>query len=170
MPGGGRREGRPEPAPAACRRRRSPALNGRGIFTVTQYSYTFRPGRLKRVAEKGGRHDHSLQALAIREKTVYVAQRPRTARRARSVLYLDVEGLPDEDFYYLIGLTVVDGETRDATLSFWADGEADEASHLGMPSWTAVGARWRTSSCSTTAATSRSSWSGWRPATAATPG
>jgi predicted RecB family nuclease len=100
------------------------ALNARGIFTVTQYSYTFRPGRMKRAT--GRKHDHSLQALAIREKTVYIAKRPELpAGKAR--VYLDVEGLPDEEFYYLIGMTVVGGESR-RHLSFWANSPAEEAS------------------------------------------
>src|SRR5262249_15866919 len=43
-------------------------LNKRGIFTVHQLSYTFRPGRLKRMRETGGRHEQALQALAVREK------------------------------------------------------------------------------------------------------
>src|SRR6266545_603598 len=83
-------------------------LKGRGIFTVTQFSHTFRPGRLKRVKEPGGRHEHALQALAVREKTVYVARRPRLPD-GKVRAYLDVEGLPDRDFYYLIGLSVEDG-------------------------------------------------------------
>jgi predicted RecB family nuclease len=99
-------------------------LNAKGIFTVTQYSYTFRPGRMKRVA--GKKHDHSLQALAVREKTIYVAKRPEVPE-GKIMLHLDVEGLTDEGFYYLIGLTVVGGESR-RHLSFWADGEAEEAS------------------------------------------
>ena len=50
-----------------------------------------------RAAEKAGRkHDQSLQALAVRENTVYVAQRPQLPE-ARVLLYLDVEGLPDRD-------------------------------------------------------------------------
>src|SRR5262249_46820116 len=78
-------------------------LNRRGIFTVMQYSYTFRPGRMKRAA--GAKHDHSLQALAVREQTAYIARRPELPG-GRTRLYLDVEGVPDEDFYYLIGLTI----------------------------------------------------------------
>jgi predicted RecB family nuclease len=102
------------------------ALNARGIFTVTQYSYTFRPGRMRRVQEKAGwKHDHSLQALALREKTIYVAQRPELPD-ARARLYLDVEGLPDEGWYYLIGLTIVEGDSR-RQLSLWATSEAEEA-------------------------------------------
>src|SRR5262249_47219707 len=99
-------------------------LNGRGIFTVTQYSYTFRPGRIKRIA--GKKHDHSLQALALREKTIYVAKRPDLPD-GKTSLFLDVEGLPDEGFYYLIGLTILEGESR-RHLSFWADGRAEERS------------------------------------------
>jgi predicted RecB family nuclease len=99
-------------------------LNRRGIFTVTQYSYTFRPGRMKHAA--GGKYDHSLQALAVREQTTYVARRPELPGGVTR-LYLDVEGLPDEDFYYLIGLTVEEGDCR-RHFSYWADNPADEAS------------------------------------------
>jgi hypothetical protein len=80
---------------------------------------------MKRAAETAGKkHDHALQALAIREKTVYVARRP-TLPEGKALVYLDVEGLPD-DFYYLIGLTVVQGSTR-REFSLWADTKADEA-------------------------------------------
>jgi predicted RecB family nuclease len=99
------------------------ALNARGIFSVTQYSYTFRPGRLKRAP--GKKYDHSLQALAVREGTVYVTQRPQFPD-APARLYLDVEGLPEEDSYYLVGLHIVEAGCR-RQLSFWADGEAEEA-------------------------------------------
>jgi predicted RecB family nuclease len=102
------------------------ALHERGIFTITQYSYTFRPGGMKRAAaSRGRRHDYSLQALAIREKTVYVAERPQIPD-AKARLYLDVEGLPEEDFYYLIGLTIDEGGQQ-RRLSFWADSQAEEA-------------------------------------------
>jgi predicted RecB family nuclease len=83
--------------------------NRKGIFTLTQLSCMFRPRRMKRVAAK--KHDRSLQALAIRENTVYVAQRPEVPED-KVRLYLDVEGMPDNAFYYLIGLTIVEGESR----------------------------------------------------------
>jgi predicted RecB family nuclease len=101
------------------------ALHSRGIFTVTQYSYTFRPGRLRRAAGKQGhKPDHALQALALREGKVYIARRPQLPG-ARTRAYLDVEGVPDEGLYYLIGLTVEDGAGR-RHLSWWADRAADE--------------------------------------------
>jgi predicted RecB family nuclease len=39
---------------------------------------------------------------------------------------LDIEGLPDRDFYYLIGLSIV-SEGRETFQSYWADTQADEA-------------------------------------------
>ena len=44
-------------------------LHSKGIFTVTQLSYTFRPRRRpKRLRDKREKYHHSLKALAIREK------------------------------------------------------------------------------------------------------
>jgi hypothetical protein len=65
-----------------------------------------------------------LQALAIREKTVYIHGTPELPKRQSSV-YLDIEGLPDRDFYYLIGaLVVADG--HETFYSFWADNKCDQ--------------------------------------------
>jgi hypothetical protein len=99
-------------------------LNNRGIFTITQLSHTFHPGRLKRAKETDGRHQYALQAMALREKKIYIARRPRLPD-GRVRAYLDVEGLPDRDFYYLIGLSAEDG-TSAWRSSFWADRETDE--------------------------------------------
>ena len=92
----------------------------RGVTTVTQFSHTYRPGRRgKRKTGKARRHDHALQALAIREKKVYVLDSP-TVPQCRVALYLDVEGIPDRGFEYLIGLlAVMDGCTT--SHFFWAD-------------------------------------------------
>jgi hypothetical protein len=40
-------------------------------------------------------------------------------------IYLDIEGLPDKNSYYLIGLVVV-GNGVQRRLSYWADGEVDQ--------------------------------------------
>src|SRR5262249_26772981 len=75
----------------------------RGVTTVTQFSHTYRPGRRgKRRSGKARKHDHALQALALREKKGYVLDSP-TLPRAGGALYLDVEGLPPRHFDYLIG-------------------------------------------------------------------
>ena len=47
-------------------------LKKRGIFSVTQYSYTFTPRRKrKRAVKRSHRHYHCLQALAVRTNTIY---------------------------------------------------------------------------------------------------
>ncbi len=101
--------------------------NSKGIFTVTQLSYTFRPRRAPKWAKHPATpHYQALQALAIRENTVYIHGKPRLPG-ARTQVYLDIEGLPGREFYYLIGaLVVCDGE--EIYHSFWADTAADEPS------------------------------------------
>ena len=97
----------------------------RGVTTVTQFAFTYRPGqRGKQKTGKARKHDHALQAVAIRDKKVYVLDSP-TVPRSHAALYLDIEGVPDRGFDYLIGLVaVVDG--RETTYSFWADDPVQE--------------------------------------------
>jgi predicted RecB family nuclease len=101
-------------------------LRSKGIFTVNQLSYTFTPRRTpKRAKNPAKPHHFSLQALAIREKCVYIHGTP-TLPECKSRVYLDIEGLPDRDFYYLIGALVVT-EERETFHSFWADIESEAA-------------------------------------------
>ena len=97
----------------------------RGIFTVTQLSYTFRPRRTpKRVTSPTTLHYFSLQALALQENKVYVHGN-NVLPQAKTHVYLDIEGLPDRDSYYLIGALITsDGQER--FIGFWADNESDE--------------------------------------------
>jgi len=98
----------------------------KGIFTVTQLSYTFRPRRTpKRAKNPVKPHHFALQALAIRENTVYIHGTPELPE-CKSRVYLDIEGLPDRGFYYLIGALIVT-EERETFHSFWADTESDQA-------------------------------------------
>jgi len=100
-------------------------LHNKGIFTVTQLSYTFRPRRRpKRMREKREKYHHSLKALAIREKKIHIVGSPELKIEGTPV-YLDVEGRPDRDFYYLIGLRLGNGESA-VQHSLWADTVADE--------------------------------------------
>jgi predicted RecB family nuclease len=100
-------------------------LNKRGIFTVTQYSYTFRPRRVNKSAtQRIIKHHHSLNALAIRTRTIYIAGKPAHPS-ATTRVYLDVEGIPDENFYYLIGLLIDDGKSI-VSHSFWANDKSEE--------------------------------------------
>ena len=101
------------------------ACNQRGIFSVTQLSYTFRPKRLrKRTAPQTIKHNYALQARAIRDNSIYVAQRPLLPS-PRTSAYLDVEGDSQNAFYYLIGLNISDG-TSCQQHSLWANKKEDE--------------------------------------------
>jgi predicted RecB family nuclease len=95
-------------------------LGSKGIFTVTQLSYTFRPRhRPKRLRDKREKYHHSLKALAIREKKIHIVGTPELKIEGTPV-YIDVEGVPDRDFYYLIGARYTSGRET-IHRSFWAD-------------------------------------------------
>ena len=102
--------------------------NKRGIFTVQQLSYLFKPRRKrkKRKRPEPIKHNLALQALAIREGKTYIKELPELNRQPLE-LFLDIEGIPDQRFYYLIGLLVYDGK-RYTQHSFWADNPQDEKS------------------------------------------
>jgi predicted RecB family nuclease len=100
-------------------------LRSKGIFTVTQLSYTFRPRRRpKPLRDKREKYHQSLKALAIREKKIHIVGSPELKIEGTPV-YLDVEGLPDLDFYYLIGLRIGNGKSA-VRHSLWADTVQEE--------------------------------------------
>jgi predicted RecB family nuclease len=99
--------------------------HSKGIFSVTQLSYTFRPRkRPKRFASKPEKYSHALRALAIRERKIHIAGKPELKIK-RNPVFLDVEGIPDRDFYYLIGLRFRSGESY-VHHSFWANDVSEE--------------------------------------------
>lgn len=102
-------------------------LHDKGIFTIKQLSYTFRPRRKKRASSMGPvKYYHALKALAIREQKVHIAGSP-TLLITSTPVFLDVEGVPDREFYYLIGLRTRLSESF-FQRSLWADGSEDEES------------------------------------------
>jgi predicted RecB family nuclease len=101
-------------------------LARRGIFTLTQLAHTFRPRRKgKRGVSKTHHRYHALQALAIRDKRIYLLGTPQLPVSPVQI-YLDVESIPDDEFVYLIGMVIVRGDTE-TRVSFWADGKDQEA-------------------------------------------
>jgi lysophospholipase L1-like esterase len=70
-------------------------FNRKGIFTVSQLSYTFRPRRrIKRLAAKREKYNHSLKALAIREEDTCCR---RSANQHHGTAITPIRG-PDRDF------------------------------------------------------------------------
>ncbi len=101
-------------------------FNQRGIFTVTQLSHTFRPRRRrKQRLPKPEKYQHALKALAMREGKIHIFGRLELQLDGTPV-YFDVEGSPDEDFYYLIGVRVQAQNDGVIQKSFWADSRTDE--------------------------------------------
>jgi predicted RecB family nuclease len=100
-------------------------FHNKGIFTVTQLSHIFRPRRpRKRGAIRHEKYHPALKALAIRERKIHIVGTPELKLEGTPV-YLDVEGLPEREFYYLIGAGI-EGATGFEQHSFWADGAEDE--------------------------------------------
>src|SRR5262249_741823 len=109
----------------------------KGVVTITQLSYGYRPRRRKRTrpdAERSAKtaksvkpafkNDHKLRALAIKKKQIHVLA--STPMRLDGIpVFLDVEGMPDRDVYYLVGLRFESGG-KWVERSFWADDPDDE--------------------------------------------
>jgi len=100
----------------------------KGIFTVTQLSHTFKPRKRKKRAKNPSPvvHKLELQALAIREQKTYFQELPAIERKPVEI-FLDIEGIPDQDAYYLFGLLVSEGK-ESTHYSFWANTLDDEKS------------------------------------------
>ena len=86
-------------------------FNSKEIFTVTQLSFTFRPRRrTKGRQDKRESHHYALKELAIREKNLHIVGSPQFNLEGTPV-YLDVEGLPGRNFYYLAGVRTHAGDS-----------------------------------------------------------
>ena len=97
----------------------------KGIFTVTQLSYLFKLRRNRKRTKNTNLHfKPELQALAIRTEKIYIQELPDISRH-RVELFLDIEGIPDQNFYYLIGLLICNSNTN-SYYSFWANTIQDE--------------------------------------------
>lgn len=99
--------------------------NRKGLFTLTQLSCTFRPRKKSKRSAPQTNRQHALHAMAIRDRRIYIFGTPVLPESPVQV-YVDMEGLPDEGFVYLVGMVVVQGNTE-TRFSFWADGKDQEA-------------------------------------------
>ncbi len=99
--------------------------HNKGIFTVRQLSYIYKPRRSRKKAKRQVRHSLELQALAIRTGKVHLEHLPELPRSPVE-LFLDIEGFPDRGFHYLAGLLVCRGGEAEYEF-FWADDATGEA-------------------------------------------
>jgi predicted RecB family nuclease len=99
--------------------------HNKGIFTLTQLSYLFKLRKRNKRAKKAIiKHSFELQALAFRTGKIYLQELPNLVRQPKE-LFLDIEGIPDQGFHYLIGLLVCE-EGNAVYYSFWANTMSDE--------------------------------------------
>jgi predicted RecB family nuclease len=96
----------------------------RGIFTVQQLSFLFRPKR-SRKKPRCAKFSPELQALALRTNKTYLNEIP-SYERPPVEIFLDIEGIPDERFNYLIGILIVNRGSAAVYQSFWADSRDHE--------------------------------------------
>jgi len=105
--------------------RRIKQLNEKGIFTITQLSYSFKARRRpKRTKKPAPVNLLPLRALALREKKVFVHGDP-SLTLANTRVFIDIEGTRQDNTYYLIGIHAIscEGECR---ASYWADGTSEQ--------------------------------------------
>lgn len=99
--------------------------NKRGIFTIYQLSYLYKPRKRQEKSQKlVVKHSLELQALAIREKRIYLQALPDVPSTSTKI-FLDIEGIPEQKFQYLIGILVCE-DNKKVYFSFWADSPSDE--------------------------------------------
>lgn len=99
--------------------------NNKGIFTVAQYSYTFRPRRRRKEAKNyKAQNLFELRALAIRENKIHIYEVP-TLPTSNCRIYFDIEGDPERDFNYLIGM-IAEENGIEQRHSFWANNGNEE--------------------------------------------
>lgn len=93
----------------------------KGIFTVNQLSYLYRPRRQRKRSSNQPSIEHSLelQALVLRINRIYLHSPPELLRN-QTEIFLDIEGLPDRQSFYLIGLLICE-EKNSSYYSFWAN-------------------------------------------------
>lgn len=96
--------------------------NNRGIFSVKQLSYLFRP---KKNPYQKRKFLPELKALAIREGKTFIQVIP-SLKPVETEVFLDFEGIMDRDFNYLIG-AIIRNNNIEKGYSFWADSDEAEA-------------------------------------------
>jgi predicted RecB family nuclease len=102
----------------------------KGVTTITQLSYGYRPKRKRhakitcRISTPQVKHDHKLKALAIKKGQIHVGGIPSIFIGGTAV-FMDVEGIPDRELYYLISLRY-EARGKYVERSFWANGPQNE--------------------------------------------
>jgi predicted RecB family nuclease len=100
-------------------------FNSKGIFTIKQLSYLYKPRRRSRArTDRKPTHRYELQALALRTQKIYTTSLIKPPK-ADVEIFIDIESIPEQSFHYLVGVLVCKSGTQ-TFYSFWANGQTDE--------------------------------------------
>lgn len=99
----------------------------KGITTITQLSYLFRPRRRISINPTAS-YAVELKALAIREQKTYIRQLPVFSEE-KITIYIDFEGIPKENSIYLLGVLVCTSATKEY-FSFWSENKEQEVANF----------------------------------------
>ena len=102
--------------------------HSKGITTITQLSYLFKPKR-RRAPNPKSTSLYELKALAIREQKTFVIQTPQFKPEATAI-YLDFEGMLADNHIYLLGGIIVTDKEPGQGFSFWSDHKEDEEANF----------------------------------------
>jgi predicted RecB family nuclease len=97
----------------------------KGITTITQLSHLYRPRRRRIASNATSSYSWELKALAIREQKTFILQDLQFEIAPISI-YLDFEGMPSDNYQYLIGVFIIQEGSPDKYLSFWSDNKEQE--------------------------------------------
>ena len=95
--------------------------NNRGLFSVKQLSYTFKP---KKNPYRKRKFLPELKALAIREEKIFIQEIP-VIKEVATEVFIDFEGIIDRGSNYLIGVVLKTNDVE-TEYSFWANNSSEE--------------------------------------------
>lgn len=84
-------------------------LEKKGIFTVKQLSYTYKPRKRSKKLRENYLYKPELQALAIREEKVFIQKKPEVTEE-KTELFFDIEGINEINEFYLFGALILHNE------------------------------------------------------------
>ena len=100
-------------------------FNSKGIFTIKQLSYLYKPRRRCRSrTDRKPTHRYELQALALRTQKIYTTSLIEPPK-ANVEIFIDFESIPEQRFHYLAGVLVYKSGTQ-TFYSFWANDHTNE--------------------------------------------
>src|ERR1700748_1994029 len=104
--------------------------HNRGITTITQLSYLFKPRR-RRAPNPQSSYLWELKALAIREQKTFVID-PPILNTTTTMIYLDFEGTANEQHIYLLGGFVMQNGRTEEKFSYWSDTKESEQANFNQ--------------------------------------